>query len=336
MEVVMYRMLTNILSCLVSAFYCTVAAVVILLKRWLNLITPVTCHCYNRVQDKVVIITGSSSGIGFFTALDLAKKGAVVYLGCRNCKAGEEAASKLRRISGNQAIYFLHLDLTDFSSVHLFVEVFAKWEQKLDVLVNNAAVFHHPPGLTCDNIEITYQTNYLGVFLLTTLLLDIIQVTPAARIIFVSSEAHKLVSLEDLFLFRPRHLRELGTFSDHVKIYGISKLAIHLFARHLTETFPGVLVALVDPGNVWTPIYRHSWKSWSDTLIWMRCYVFMRGVEEGAQSTVHALNAPHLMSGKYINSHLDSEDQQIYDAVAVQQFIADSAVLAGLPQGLLL
>ncbi|XP_042212627.1 retinol dehydrogenase 11-like [Homarus americanus] len=326
-------MLTVFLAYLVSALRFTVAAGLTLLKRWLKLTTPVTCHCQNRVREKVVIVTGSSSGIGHSTALDLAKKGAVVYLAFRNHKAGDKAVKKLRKATGNQAVYFLHLDLTDFSSIRVFVEAFLKCERRLDALVNNAAVFHHPAGLTCNEIEITYQTNYLGVVLLTTLLLNVIERPPETRVVFVTSEAHKLASPEELILFNPKQSRELETFADHVKNYGISKLALHLFAQHLSQTVPGVSVALVDPGNVWTPIYRHSWQSWSEIFTRINCFIFMRGVEEGAQSTIHALNAPHLVNGVYINNHLDSEDMQSYNSETVQQLMTTSSVLVGLPQG---
>ncbi|XP_045620159.2 retinol dehydrogenase 13 [Procambarus clarkii] len=332
MAVVTIKMIKLFVAYLESGIRFTVDAGVALLKQWLKLDTPIKCHCQNRVRGKVVIVTGSNSGIGNSTALDLARKGATVYLACRSCKAGEAAARTLSKATGNLHVHFLHLDLTDFSSIQLFAQEFMKCEQRLDVLVNNAAIFHHPPILTCDELDITYQTNYLGVFLLTTLLLNVIQRSTTPKIIFVSSESHKLVSLEDLSLFSPRQSRELKTFADHVKIYGLSKLALHLFAQYLTLTQPGVQVTLVDPGNVWTKIYRHSWQLWSEIFTRLKCYIYMRSPEEGAESTIHALNAPHIASGQYIDSNLNIEIKENYDCEVVNQFIAKCAALVDLPR----
>lgn len=328
-------MFTVVVAYLTSSLRLLADATTVLLKRCLKLQQPVQCCCQNRVQGKVVIVTGANSGIGRAVAQDLAHKGARVYLACRNHQAGEDTAFKLRKETGNPTVRALHLDLQDFTSVHFFVESFLKCEKRLDALVNNAAVFHHPPGLTTNHIEITYQTNYLSVFLLTNLLQSAIQLSPNPRIIFVSSEAHKLVTLQELVSSEPREANPLPTFLDHVKIYGKSKLALHLFAQYLTQSFPGICVGLTDPGNVWTPIYRHSWQSWWDMSTRLKCYIFMRGVEEGAQSTIHALNAPKLCSGQYINSFLVGEEKQSYDSSVVQKLVTDSALLTGLPRSCL-
>ncbi|KAG0716898.1 Retinol dehydrogenase 11 [Chionoecetes opilio] len=329
-------MITVILAYLASTIRLLAEAAIVLLKRWLKLYRPVQCCCQNRVQGKVVIVTGANSGIGLAITEDLARKGgAHVYLVCRNLQAGEDAALKLRKRTGNPAIHYLHLDLQDFSSVRSFVDSFLKCEKRLDALVNNAAVFHHPPGLTTDQIEVTYQTNYLSVFLITILLQHVIQQSSNPRIIFVSSEAHKVVTPQDLLAYQSKEAKPLPAFLDHVKIYGTSKLALHLFAQYLALSFPGVYVGLTDPGNVWTPIYRHSWRSWREVFKRLQCYIFMREVQEGAQSTLHALNAPGLCSGQYINSFLVSEKKQPYEPSLVQRLVADSLLLTGLPRGCL-
>uniref|UniRef100_A0A0P4W934 Uncharacterized protein n=1 Tax=Scylla olivacea TaxID=85551 RepID=A0A0P4W934_SCYOL len=329
----MWKMITVVLNYLATTLRIIADAAILLLKRSLKLYRPVQCCCQNRVRGKVVVVTGASSGIGFAIAQDLASKGARVYLAGRNIKTGQDTVLKLYKKTGNPAIHFLHLDLQDFSSIHSFVKSFLKCENQLNILVNNAAVFHHPAGLTTDQIEITYQTNYLGVFLLTSLLQSAIRQSSNPRIVFVSSEAHKLVTLQDLVAFKPRQLSPLTTFSDYVKIYGISKLALHLYSQHLVESLPGVYIGLTNPGNVWTPIYRHSWRSWSlkHVLIRLWCYIFMRDAQEGAQSTIHALNAQNPHSGQYINSFMVGEEKQPYDSSLVQRLVADSVFLTGLP-----
>ncbi|XP_045114027.1 retinol dehydrogenase 11-like [Portunus trituberculatus] len=330
----MWKMITVVLTYLASALRIVADAAILLLKRRLKLYRPVQCCCQNRVRGKVVIVTGASSGIGFAIAHDLASKGAHVYLAGRNIKTGQDAVLKLHKKTGNPAIHFLYLDLQDFCSIHAFVKSFLKCENQLNALVNNAAVFHHPSGLTTDQIEITYQTNYLGVFLLTNLLQSVLKQSSNPRIVFVTSEAHKLVSVQDLVAFKPRQLSSLTTFSDYVKIYGLSKLALHLYSQHLVESLPGVYVGLADPGNVWTPIYRRSWRSWSlkHMLVRLQCYIFMRDAQEGAQSTIHFLNTPNPRSGQYINSFMVGEEKQPYDSSLVKRLVADSVFLTGLPR----
>ncbi|MPC30930.1 putative oxidoreductase [Portunus trituberculatus] len=253
----MWKMITVVLTYLASALRIVADAAILLLKRRLKLYRPVQCCCQNRVRGKVVIVTGASSGIGFAIAHDLASKGAHVYLAGRNIKTGQDAVLKLHKKTGNPAIHFLYLDLQDFCSIHAFVKSFLKCENQLNALVNNAAVFHHPSGLTTDQIEITYQTNYLGVY-----------------------------------------------------------------------------VGLADPGNVWTPIYRRSWRSWSlkHMLVRLQCYIFMRDAQEGAQSTIHFLNTPNPRSGQYINSFMVGEEKQPYDSSLVKRLVADSVFLTGLPR----
>ncbi|XP_063589508.1 retinol dehydrogenase 11-like isoform X2 [Penaeus indicus] len=291
--------------------------------------TPLECRCPNRVRGKVVIITGATSGIGRFTAFDLAKKGAIVYLAGRNREASAAVVREVTQATGNQDVRFLPLDLTDFSSVETFVQEFLRCEEKLDVLVNNAAVFHHPPKQTQHNVEIVFQTNYLGVFLLTSLLLNTLRHTPNSHLVFVSSDAHRVVSLKDVDTFDPREPVHHQNFEDHVKLYGISKLALRIFAQFVAENFPGILVTEANPGNVWTPIYRHAWLSWWDMRKRLLSSLLMRDVREGAQPLIHALNSASLQSGIYLSDTLEVEGKPGYDPVVTRRLLAASVKLTG-------
>lgn len=302
----------------------------ILLKHYFDKSkTPLECHCQNRVRGKVVVITGATSGIGKFTAFDLARKGALVYLAGRNREEGVKVVREVTEATGNRDVHFLHLDFTDFSSIVTFVQEFSRCEEKLDVLVNNAAIFHHPPKQTQDNLEIIFQTNYLGVLLLTSLLLNTVRHTPNSHLIFVSSEAHRLVSVRDVETFDPRESVHVKNFDDHVRLYGISKLALRVFAQFVAERFPGILVTEVNPGNVWTPIYRHAWLSWQDTLQRFLWSQLMRDVKEGAQPLIHALNSASLQSGIYLTENLEVEGKPGYDPEVTRRLLAASLKLAG-------
>lgn len=318
-------MLVTFLSAVVATMRSIFSAGYSLLK-WKTLLE---CHCQNRVRGKVVVITGATSGIGRFVAFDLAKKGALVYLAGRNREAGAVVVKEVTQATGNRDVHFLHLDLTDFSSIVTFVQEFLRCEEKLDVLVNNAAVFHHPPKQTLHNLEIVFQTNYLGVFLLTSLLLNTVRQTPNSRLIFVSSEAHRLVSVRDVETFDPREPVHVENFDDHVKLYGISKLALRIFAQFVAESFPGILVTEVNPGNVWTPIYRHAWLSWQDMLTRLLCSQLMRDVQEGAQPLIHALNSASLQSGIYLSDILEVEGKPGYDPAVTRRLLAASVKLTG-------
>ncbi|XP_042889681.1 retinol dehydrogenase 11-like [Penaeus japonicus] len=322
-------MIVTVLNPIVATVCQVFSAGYLLLKSYIHnrWRTPIECHCQNRVRGKVVVITGATSGIGKFTALDLARKGALVYLACRNREAGAKFAKEVTRATGNQDVHFLHLDLTDFSSVVAFVQDFLRCEEKLDVLVNNAAIFHHPPKQTQHNLEIIFQTNYLGVFLLTSLLLDTARRTPNSRIIFVSSESHRLVSVRDVETFDPSEPVRVEKFDDHVRLYGISKLSLRIFAQFVAERFPGIQVTEVNPGNVWTPIYRYAWLSWCDMLTRLLCSQLMRNVQEGAQPLIHALNSASLHSGIYLSDNLEVEEKPSYDPAVTRKLVAASVKL---------
>ncbi|XP_037781096.1 retinol dehydrogenase 11-like [Penaeus monodon] len=136
-------MLVTFLSAVVATMRSIFSAGYSLLK-WKTLLE---CHCQNRVRGKVVVITGATSGIGRFVAFDLAKKGALVYLAGETPEAGAGFVKECPTTGiGND---FLHLDLTDFSSIVTFVQEFLRCEEKFDSV--NKLIFHHPPKQTLQN-----------------------------------------------------------------------------------------------------------------------------------------------------------------------------------------
>ena len=138
------------------------------------------------LAGKVAIVTGANTGIGKETARGLAVRGASVVLACRNVRKGEEAAKEI----GGRAVRVKELNLASFASVREFCRQINREEKKIDILINNAGMVTMNRELTEDGQEMQFQSNHLGHFLLTNLLLDKIKAAKNARIINVSSVAH--------------------------------------------------------------------------------------------------------------------------------------------------
>ena len=193
-------------------------------------------------EGRIVIVTGANSGIGFETARLLVANGARVVLACRNEEKGREA---LERMEGD--VEFRALDLSDLGSVETFASAFTEQYKGLDLLINNAGVMMPPFGRTKDGFELQFGTNHLGHFALTARLFPLMKERPGARIVNVSSNAHKFgrIDFEDLH-FEKRY-RKMAS-------YGQSKLANLLFTyeldRRLREAGSEVIAVAAHPG--WT------------------------------------------------------------------------------------
>ena len=146
------------------------------------------------LTGKVAVVTGANSGIGFETARALAKKHAEVVLACRNREKAEVAAREIRMESREAKVKIIWLDLADLASVRKFAETFNSNYRSLDLLINNAGVMVPPYTKTREGFELQFGANHLGHFALTGLLLERLLNTPKARVINVSSSAHRMGS----------------------------------------------------------------------------------------------------------------------------------------------
>lgn len=247
------------------------------------------------MDGKVVIVTGANTGIGKETAIDLAKRGAKVYLGCRDKSRGEEAQREIRALSNNNSVYYRSLDLCSLESVRKFVERFLKEESRLDVLMNNAGVGMLPKTVTKDGFEIHIGVNHMGHFLLTNLLLDVLKASQPSRIVNVSSMAHESgkINKQDL---------NSEIAYNRFNAYGQSKLANVLFTRHLATTIlrgTKVTANSLHPGAVATEIGRHFHPV-------LKCLAtvfvpFVKTPKSGAQTQIRLAVDPELetVTGKY-------------------------------------
>jgi NAD(P)-dependent dehydrogenase (short-subunit alcohol dehydrogenase family) len=203
------------------------------------------------VRGKVVLVSGSTDGIGKQAALELARRGARVFVHGRDPDKGRAVADELRRASGNPRIELLLADFASFDQVRALAKELRKETDRLDVLVNNAGLYAPERELTVDGLELTFQVNYLSHFLLTELLLDLIVASAPARVICVSSTLHRHAHLDFDNLQGERRY-------DGDEAYAVSKLAMALFARELARRLfgTGVTANAVHPGGADTKLLR--------------------------------------------------------------------------------
>jgi len=151
------------------------------------------------MQDKIVLITGGTGGIGKQVALTLAKMGAQVIVTGRNKVSGEAAVAEIKQASGNPNVELLLADLTKQSALRALVAEFKARQTRLDVLINNAGLAAEGRQVTEDGLESNFAVNVIAPFLLTKLLLDVLQAGPSARIINVTGgDVPRTLDLDNL------------------------------------------------------------------------------------------------------------------------------------------
>ncbi|MEW6736590.1 MAG: SDR family NAD(P)-dependent oxidoreductase [Acidobacteriota bacterium] len=206
-------------------------------------------------KGRVAIITGSSSGIGYEAARVLANKQATVIIAVRNLEKGNSALEKIVAQNKSADIKVMGLDLANLVSVKNFAEIFRKNYSHLDLLINNAGVMVPPYSKTIDGFELQFGTNHLGHFALTGDLLETLINTKGARIINVSSSAHRWgnINFEDLAWEKRRYAAW--------KAYSDSKIANLYFTselnKRLKENNLDTLTTAAHPGWTATELQRN-------------------------------------------------------------------------------
>jgi NAD(P)-dependent dehydrogenase (short-subunit alcohol dehydrogenase family) len=135
------------------------------------------------MKNKIVLITGATSGIGFQTALALAKMGAQVIITGRSKSSGEVAVAEIKAANGNAKVDLLIGDLSAQANVRSLAEQFKGWYERLDVLINNAGLAASQKEVTADGVESNFAVNVAAPFLLTHLLMDSLTASPSGRVV---------------------------------------------------------------------------------------------------------------------------------------------------------
>lgn len=251
---------------------------------------------------KTVLVTGANSGIGFQAALELARHGARVILGCRSEAKGEKALQQLRREAPGASAQLAVLDLASLASIRSFAAEFLSRGQALDVLINNAGVMALPKReLTTDGFERQFGTNHLGHFALTGLLLPALLKSPAPRVVTVASLAHRngKIDFEDLQSERAYKPRDA---------YNNSKLANLLFTRELDRRARqagwNLISVAVHPGISRTNIVDNgpgaNGSDLTTKILKVIGPLVMQSETMGALPTEYAATMPDVHGGEYI------------------------------------
>jgi NAD(P)-dependent dehydrogenase (short-subunit alcohol dehydrogenase family) len=251
---------------------------------------------------RTAIVTGATGGLGYATAVDLARTGARVVLAGRNPGKGEAALARLRREASGAVASFELLDLASLASVAAFAERMTALHPALEILVNNAGVMAPPSRrLTADGFELQFGTNYLGHFALTAHLLPaLLRAESGARVVEVSSLAHRgaAIAWGDL-----QGERRYSAWRS----YGQSKLAMLMFALELARraaahSWPLVSVA-AHPGWAVTDIIANGPGGGSPGLkehvMQAGFRLFGQSAADGARPIVYAATSPDARPGGY-------------------------------------
>ncbi|MGV6827867.1 MAG: SDR family NAD(P)-dependent oxidoreductase [Flavobacteriales bacterium] len=238
-----------------------------------------------ELSGKTAIVTGSNTGLGFETALDLYKKGAKVFVACRNSRKGQDAIERMNALSNGGELVYGHLDLSSLSSVKEFAKKIEETESKLDLLINNAGVMIPPPSKTEEGFELQFGVNFLGHFALTGYLFNLLESTIGSRVVTLSSLAHvgATIDFQNFKLEKPYNAwRE----------YGQSKLADLIFTlefeKRLRQNGNQIISLAAHPGFSKTDLQVNMDKDTLNSLELMTA-------KDGAQPTLSACLRPQTL-----------------------------------------
>ncbi len=235
---------------------------------------------------RIMIVTGANTGLGYETALSLAQRGAKVIMACRNLSKANAAKASIEKEVPSADLEVMQIDLSDLKSVRHFANAYLSEYDRLDVLINNAGVMMPPYTKTEDGFELQFEANYLGHFLLTGLLLDIMLKTLDSRIVTLSSIAHKngKINFDDLQSDKAYSASEA---------YAQSKLACLMFTYELQRRLEKAghhqtISTASHPGIATTELARHMPKLLFTVLSYTVAPFLTHAPDEGAKPTILA------------------------------------------------
>jgi len=243
------------------------------------------------MKNKTIILTGATSGIGKQTTLALADTGNILILPTRDDAKGTQLKNEIIQLTDNKRIHIMHCDLASLDSVRSFCSEYKKRYKRLDILINNAAIWDWKKRReSADGIENMFATNYLAPFLMTHLLLDVLKTSKPSRIINVTSGLHR----------GPINFNDLEFKQDFkgMKVYSHSKLALILFTKLLAGKLEGtgVTVNCVHPGLNRTRLGRDA-GAFSRAIF----YIIAKNPKVGAGRLLYLATSPAVagITGEY-------------------------------------
>jgi NAD(P)-dependent dehydrogenase (short-subunit alcohol dehydrogenase family) len=253
------------------------------------------------LSGKIIVVTGGNSGIGYEAALEVARKRAKVILACRDLGKARTAAAEIVASSPTADVEVMALDLSSLASIRGFADAFHLRHPALHVLCNNAGVMAIPYRTTADGFEMQFGTNHLGHFALTGLLLDRLLTSDGARVVNVSSTAHRFGQI------RFDDLQWKNGYSKW-RAYGQSKLANLLFTLELQRRAEAAGAKLLSvachPGYAATNLQavgpRMQGSSLMEYLTGVGNKYLAQSAAMGALPTEYAAVSPDVNGGDYI------------------------------------
>ncbi len=272
------------------------------------------------VDEAVILVTGSTDGLGKSTARDLAAMGATVLLHGRDPERGDAAVREIREETDNDRLHYYVADFSSLEEVHRLADEVTADHDRLDVLVNNAGIGAGRRGetsrdLSRDGYELRLAVNYLAPFLLTRLLLPLVRRSAPARIVNVASAGQSPISFDDVMLERGY---------DGMRAYAQSKLALVMFTFDLAGELEGtgLIANSLHPASLMdTKMVFETFGSASSS------------VREGTDATVRLAISPELrrVTGRYFDGQREARaDEQAYDPEARERLRRLSEELTGL------
>jgi NAD(P)-dependent dehydrogenase (short-subunit alcohol dehydrogenase family) len=277
------------------------------------------------MRNKIILITGSTAGIGRATAEALAKQGHTIVISGRNPQKTAQVAEEIRKQTGNPNIDYLIADLASLDAVREMAAAFLKRYDHLDVLVNNAGLVSQKRQISRDGYEMQFAVNHLAAFLLTNLLLDALKRSPAARIVNVSSIGHAQgqIHFDDLQFegeYQPRQAYYQTKLSNVLFTYAL--------ARRLKNTrvtanvlHPGIVKTTLSHDYMGNPVFR-----------------FLEGLiavspEKGAQTSIYLAASPEVegvTGGYFIRKQQKRSAPHTFDEALQDRLWSVSEALVGL------
>lgn len=269
-------------------------------------------------RGKVALVTGANSGVGFAAAKKLAERGATVVLACRSEDRGREAEALITQHlqqhqqeahdddDGVGSVEFMQVDMGELASIFRFARRFRDRFEKLDLLINNAGVSTPSQKRTADGLESQFGVNHIGAFYLTRLLFDVLKKAPAARVVAVSSIAHRSAKMDFETIATGENTSSWASFTG----YANSKMANLLFTYELDRRLKkkgirSVKAVAAHPGLTHTAIFVKYITNWMlpRFLQWLLLKILFalpfNTVEIGVLPILYAATVESVQSGEY-------------------------------------
>ncbi|STX51565.1 retinol dehydrogenase [Legionella busanensis] len=253
-----------------------------------------------NLSGKIAIVTGANSGLGYETAYALAGRGCKVIMACRNLEKAQHAKDTIEQFIPHADIKIEELDLSSLTSITTFCNNVKKSHNRIDILINNAAILNTMPGQkTKEGFELIMGINHLGTFTLTAQLLPLLEASSHARIVTVSSDSHKFVNFTLNDVTNP-------SSSQHLKTYAKSKLANLIFvfelANRLNIANSKIICVAAHPGFAATSL-SDAKDSGSSTrfasFIHLGMRLFAQTATQGALPILYAATAEQVKNGEF-------------------------------------